>query len=100
MRPRSSPTGTRSRWCSSWEADSARRGGGEAAGDPARAGGRVMVDELVIGTHRFSSRLFVGTGKYKDLAETRAALEASGAEVVTVAVRRVELKERGRESLI
>jgi thiazole synthase len=57
-------------------------------------------DALVIGGHRFTSRLFVGTGKYKDMAETRAALEASGAECVTVAVRRVEMKERGSESLI
>ena len=57
-------------------------------------------DVLVVGSHRFRSRLFVGTGKYKDIAETRAALEASGAEVVTVAVRRVNLQERGGESLI
>lgn len=40
---------------------------------------------------RFRSRLLVGTGKYKDLAETKAAIEASGAEIVTVAVRRVNV---------
>jgi thiazole synthase len=57
-------------------------------------------DLLRIGERALSSRLFVGTGKYKDLAETRAALEASGAEIVTVAVRRVELGARGGESLI
>ena len=57
-------------------------------------------DALVIGPHRFSSRLFVGTGKYKDLAETRAALEASGAECVTVAVRRVDMQARGGDSLV
>lgn len=57
-------------------------------------------DSLVIGAHRFQSRLFVGTGKYKDVAETRAALEASGAEVVTVALRRVDLKARGEGSLM
>jgi thiazole synthase len=59
-----------------------------------------MNDTLRIGAHELSSRLFVGTGKYKDMAETRAALEASGAQVVTVAVRRVDLGGRGAESLI
>ncbi|MCZ7679220.1 MAG: thiazole synthase [Sandaracinaceae bacterium] len=59
-----------------------------------------MTETLRIGAHELSSRLFVGTGKYKDMAETRAALEASGAEVVTVAVRRVDLKDNGGESLI
>ena len=49
------------------------------------------MDELVIAGRRFTSRLIVGTGKYKDGAETKAAIEASGAEMVTVAVRRVEL---------
>lgn len=46
---------------------------------------------LVVGGHSFTSRLFVGTGKYKDFEETRAALEASGTQCVTVAVRRVNL---------
>lgn len=45
-------------------------------------------DPLVIADWEFSSRLLVGTGKYRDLDETRAAIEASGAEIVTVAVRR------------
>jgi thiazole synthase len=57
-------------------------------------------DRLKIGSHSFASRLFVGTGKYKDVAETKAALEASGAEVVTVALRRVNLQERGEGSLM
>jgi thiazole synthase len=57
-------------------------------------------DLLRLGSHEFSSRLFVGTGKYKSVDETRAALEASGAEVVTVALRRVDLKERGEGSLL
>ncbi|WP_438021254.1 thiazole synthase [Sorangium sp. So ce315] len=57
-------------------------------------------DALTIGKHTFTSRLFVGTGKYKDLDETRRALEASGAEVVTVALRRVNLKERGEGSMM
>lgn len=59
-----------------------------------------MTDLLRIGARTFSSRLFVGTGKYKDVAETRAAITASGAEVVTVALRRVNLKERGEGSLM
>ncbi|MEZ4298561.1 MAG: thiazole synthase [Polyangiaceae bacterium] len=57
-------------------------------------------DALTIGRFTFSSRLFVGTGKYKDLAETERALAASGAEVVTVAVRRVNLQERGEGSMM
>ncbi|WP_437554954.1 thiazole synthase [Sorangium sp. So ce327] len=57
-------------------------------------------DALTIGKYTFTSRLFVGTGKYKDLDETRRALEASGAEVVTVALRRVNLKERGEGSMM
>ena len=57
-------------------------------------------DELRIGKHTFRSRLFVGTGKYRDVAQTRAALEASGAEVVTVALRRVDLNERGAGSMM
>jgi thiazole synthase len=58
-----------------------------------------MDDALVIAGRSFGSRLIVGTGKYKDGPETRAAIEASGAEMVTVAVRRVEL-DRSRESLL
>lgn len=46
---------------------------------------------LVIGAHRFQSRLFVGTGKYADLEVMRRALEASGTQCVTVAVRRIQL---------
>ncbi len=56
-------------------------------------------DSLVIGGRTFSSRLFVGTGKYASVEQTRAAIRASGANVVTVAVRRVDLKERGAGSL-
>ena len=57
------------------------------------------MDELVIAGRTFKSRLIVGTGKYKDGAETKAAIEASGAEMVTVAVRRVNL-DRTTESLL
>lgn len=56
-----------------------------------------MNDFLSIGGKQLRSRLFVGTGKYKDMAQTRAALEASGAEVVTVAVRRVDLAKADAE---
>src|SRR5471032_3550872 len=57
------------------------------------------MEPLVIAGRAFQSRLIVGTGKYKDGAETQAALEASGAEMVTVAVRRVNL-DRSKESLL
>ena len=57
------------------------------------------MEPLVIAGRSFASRLIVGTGKYKDGAETLAAVEASGAEMVTVAVRRVEL-DRTKESLL
>lgn len=57
-------------------------------------------DELVIGRRRFRSRLIVGTGKYRDYPTMQAALEASGAQVVTVAVRRERLyNERGQSLL-
>jgi thiazole synthase len=57
------------------------------------------MDELVIAGRAFSSRLIVGTGKYKSGEQTRCAIEASGAEIVTVAVRRVNL-DRSKESLL
>jgi thiazole synthase len=62
-----------------------------------------MSDSLIIAGHAFRSRLIVGTGKYKSFQETARALEASGAEMVTVAVRRVNLdrgSERSKESLL
>ena len=48
-------------------------------------------DTLAIAGRRFSSRLMVGTGKYRDLEQTRQAIEASGAEIVTVALRRTNI---------
>ncbi|HKW26682.1 MAG TPA: thiazole synthase [Terriglobales bacterium] len=57
------------------------------------------MDSLVIAGRQFRSRLIVGTGKYKSFAETARAIEASGAEMVTVAVRRVNL-DRSKESLL
>jgi thiazole synthase len=64
--------------------------------EPARA----PEPALELGPYRFSSRLFIGTGKYKDVAQTEAALVASGAEVVTVALRRVNLNDRGAGSMM
>ncbi|MCC7534786.1 MAG: thiazole synthase [Deltaproteobacteria bacterium] len=57
-------------------------------------------DLLKIGKRELRSRLIVGTGKYRDLDETMAAVEASGAEVVTVALRRIDLKSGPGESLL
>jgi thiazole synthase len=57
-------------------------------------------DSLQIGALSFQSRLLVGTGKYADVAETEAALTASGAEIVTVALRRVDLKDKSSGSLM
>src|SRR4249920_3014601 len=50
-----------------------------------------IADPLVISGRAYRSRLLVGTGKYKDFAETRAAIVASGAEIVTVAIRRTNI---------
>ena len=49
------------------------------------------MDQLIIGGKTYGSRLLVGTGKYKDFDETRLAIEASGAEIVTVAIRRTNI---------
>ncbi|MFO8002749.1 thiazole synthase [Thioalkalivibrio sp.] len=54
-------------------------------------------DTLRIGDRSFSSRLLVGTGKYRDLDETRLAIEASGAEIVTVAIRRTNIGQNPGE---
>lgn len=56
-----------------------------------------MGDRLVIAGKSYTSRLLVGTGKYRDFAETRAAIEASGAEIVTVAIRRVNIGQNAGE---
>jgi thiazole synthase len=58
------------------------------------------MDTLKIAGHEFRSRLLVGTGKYRSFQEMARCHEASGAEVVTVAVRRVNLTDRTKESLI
>ncbi len=59
-----------------------------------------MPDPLVLAGRTFQSRLIVGTGKYKDVAETERAIDASGAEIVTVALRRVDLNDRSSGSLM
>jgi thiazole synthase len=59
-----------------------------------------MQDALVIAGRSFGSRLIVGTGKYKDVEETERAIDASGAEIVTVALRRVDLSDRSSGSLM
>jgi thiazole synthase len=60
-----------------------------------------MNDALVIAGKTYTSRLLIGTGKYKDFAETRSAVEASGAQIVTVAIRRTNIgQNRGEPSLL
>ena len=60
-----------------------------------------MTDALVIAGKSYSSRLLIGTGKYKDFAQTREAIEASGAQIVTVAIRRTNIgQNRGEPSLL
>jgi thiazole synthase len=56
-----------------------------------------MPDQLVIAGRAYRSRLLVGTGKYRDFAETRDAIEASGAEIVTVAIRRTNIGQNPDE---
>lgn len=56
-------------------------------------------DSFTVAGHKFNSRLLVGTGKYKDFQETATSIEASGAEIVTVAVRRVNIEKKGEPML-
>ena len=57
-------------------------------------------DAFIVAGRRLKSRLIVGTGKYKDLAENAAAVEAAGAEIVTVAVRRVNVTNPDEPMLV
>lgn len=58
-------------------------------------------DPLIVAGRAYRSRLLVGTGKYKDFAQTRAAIDASGAEIVTVAIRRTNIGQApGEPSLL
>ncbi len=56
-----------------------------------------MNDKLVIAGKNYNSRLLVGTGKYKDFAETKAAIEASCAEIITIAIRRSNIGQNPNE---
>jgi thiazole synthase len=60
----------------------------------------MMEDFFEIAGNKYRSRLIVGTGKYKDFAETKRAIEVSGAEIVTVAVRRVNIIDPNKENLL
>jgi thiazole synthase len=60
-------------------------------------GGQEPVDSFVLAGVTYHSRLLVGTGKYKDLEETRLAIEASGAQIVTVAIRRTNIGQNPGE---
>jgi len=64
------------------------------------ASSRLEVEPLVVAGRSFRSRLILGTGKYRDFPTMEAALAASGTEIVTVALRRVNLHELGKGSLI
>lgn len=64
-------------------------------------GGSVNADDhFEVAGQTFNSRLIVGTGKYKDFEETKLAIEASGADIVTVAVRRVNITDRNQPMLV
>ena len=52
------------------------------------------IDNLIIANKKFKSRLIVGTGKYKSMSECAKAIKLSGAEIVTVAVRRVNITDK------
>ena len=73
----------------------------DAADRDGAAGAVVADDAFVVGSHRFASRWLLGTGKYRDFAQTRAAVDASGAEIVTVAIRRTNIgQDAGQPSLL
>jgi thiazole synthase len=59
--------------------------------------GEQTPDPLLIGERSFRSRLLIGTGKYRDFEQTRLAVEASGAEIVTVAIRRTNIGQNANE---
>jgi len=59
-----------------------------------------MTDLFTLAGKDYRSRLIVGTGKYRDFSQTREAVEAAGAEIVTVAVRRVNITDTGKENLL
>ena len=58
------------------------------------------IDNLIIAKKKFKSRLIVGTGKYKNMPECAKAIKLSGAEIVTVAVRRVNIVDKKKPLLM
>src|SRR3546814_9810095 len=66
---------------------------GRCAGNRSFRGRRLLSDQWSVAGRSFTSRLIVGTGKYRDFEQNAAAVEASGAEIVTVAVRRVNVSD-------
>jgi thiazole synthase len=73
---------------------------GGGAPDGAAAQTKDGADGFTVAGKRYTSRLLVGTGKYKDFEETARAIAASGAEIVTVAVRRVNVSDPGKPMLV
>ncbi len=77
---------------------------GGGAPDTAGVGGSALQSDdggpLVVAGRSYRSRLLVGTGKYRDFEQTARAIEASGAEIVTVAVRRVNVSDPGQPMLV
>ena len=61
---------------------------------------KLTKDNLVIANKRFNSRLIVGTGKYKNMSECAKAIKLSGADIVTVAVRRVNISDKNKPLLM
>ena len=59
-----------------------------------------MKDQLIIAKKKFRSRLIVGTGKYKNMNECAKAVKLSGADIVTVAVRRVNISDKKKPLLM
>mgnify|MGYP001453847249 CR=1 FL=1 len=57
-------------------------------------------DKLIVANRKFNSRLIVGTGKYKNMRECAKAIELSGADIVTVAVRRVNISNKRKPLLM
>jgi thiazole synthase len=60
----------------------------------------MKTDQLTIAGRAYGSRLIIGTGKYESFQKTRQALDASGAEIITVAVRRVNITDPGKDNLL
>lgn len=76
-------------------------GGGAPDAEPLAAGAAAADDDpLIVAGRHYRSRLLVGTGKYKDFPETARAIEAAGAEIVTVAVRRVNVSDPSQPMLV